>query len=65
MRKSIEVIMMANTKERPQQNDLEKDIKTYNPTKSTVGRIILLILIAGMILGIFVSAIIEMINVLG
>ncbi len=55
---------MANTKEKPRKNDNEKDIKTYNPTKSTVGRIILLILIAGMILGIFISAAVEMIKVL-
>jgi len=55
---------MANTKNKPKPNDNEKAIKTYNPTKSTTGRIILLILIAGMILGIFVSAIIEMIKVL-
>lgn len=55
---------MANTKVKPKFNDNEKEIKTYNPTKSTVGRIILLILIAGMILGIFISAVVEMFKVL-
>lgn len=55
---------MANTKSRPRPNDTEKEIKTYNPTKSKVGRFVLLILIAGMVLGIFISAVVGMIKVL-
>ncbi len=55
---------MANTKAKPRYNDDEKEIKTYNPTKSKVGRIIIVLLIAGMTLGIIISAIFQMIQVL-
>ncbi len=37
------------------QND-ESYIKTYNPTKSLAGKIILLILVAGMFLGMVITA---------
>jgi len=54
--------MANNTKPKP--SKVEKDIKTYNPTKSRLGRIIIVILASGMFLGIVVAAIIGIINVL-
>lgn len=55
---------MANANYKPRPNDNEKEIKTYNPTKSKTGRIIIVLLIAGMTLGIIISAIVQMIKVL-
>ncbi|MBU0997663.1 MAG: hypothetical protein KKE16_06450 [Firmicutes bacterium] len=55
---------MANTKAKPKFNDTEKEIKTYNPTKSKVGRVIIVLLILGMTLGLIISAIFSIINVL-
>ena len=56
---------MANTRNIPKPNANEKQIKTYNPTKSKVGKIIIVILILGMVLGLFITAIVEMAKVLG
>lgn len=42
----------------------EQEIRTYNPTKSKTGKIILLILAVGMFLGILIAAIVGMIEVL-
>lgn len=42
----------------------EKEIKTYNPTKSKIGKIIIVILAAGMFLATVVAAIIGMVSVL-
>jgi len=42
----------------------EKEIKTYNPTKSKVGKIIIIVLAAGMFIATIVAAIIGMIQVL-
>lgn len=53
---------MANNKPRP--TTVEKEIKTYNPTKSSIGRIIIVLLAGGMFLGMLVAAIIGIINVL-
>lgn len=39
--------------------------KTYNPTKSKVGKIIIVILALGMFLGLLIAAIIGMVQVLG
>lgn len=55
---------MANKTNKPKPTVVEKEIKTYNPTKSKVGKIIIVILAAGMFLGILVAAIIGMIEVL-
>ncbi len=38
--------------------------RAFNPTKSKIGRIIILVLALGMVLGLFISAIIGAINVL-
>ncbi len=48
----------------PTQQNEERYIKTYNPTKSKAGRIILIILVGGMFLGMLIAAIYGMINVL-
>lgn len=42
----------------------ERYIKTYNPTKSKAGRIILILLVAGMFLGMLIAAIYGMYVVL-
>ncbi|MGI6392457.1 MAG: hypothetical protein ACOX16_02430 [Candidatus Izemoplasmatales bacterium] len=53
---------MANNS-KPKPSKVEKEIKTYNPTKSKAGRIILLILAIGMVLGIVVAAIYNVVNI--
>ncbi|MCF7923533.1 MAG: hypothetical protein K9L64_00320 [Candidatus Izimaplasma sp.] len=40
------------------------EIRTYNPTKSKFGKIVLLILAVGMVLGIVIAAVVSMIQVL-
>lgn len=50
---------MANNKKKT-----ENEIKTFNPTKSRAGKVILLILAVGMFLGILISAVIQMVQVL-
>jgi len=55
---------MATQRNVPRPNANEKQIKTYNPTKSKVGKVIIVILILGMVLGLFITAIVEMIKVL-
>ncbi|MGE4571739.1 MAG: hypothetical protein AB7E09_03250 [Candidatus Izemoplasmatales bacterium] len=49
---------MANNKQ------VKEEIRTYNPTKSKFGKIILLILAVGMFLGILIAAVWSMIDVL-
>jgi cell division septal protein FtsQ len=55
---------MADSKKRKKQTQAEKEIRTYNPTKSKFGRIILLILAIGMFLGLLIAAVIGAIEVL-
>ncbi|MDD3129747.1 MAG: hypothetical protein PHF05_02835 [Candidatus Izemoplasmatales bacterium] len=55
---------MANTKKTKKSSSTEKEIKTYNPTKSKTGRIILLILAIGMFLGLLIAAVYGAISVL-
>jgi len=57
-----EVINMANNIPKP--SAPEKDIKTFNPTKSKAGKIIIVILAMGMFLATVVAAIVGMIQVL-
>ena len=40
------------------------EIKTYDPTKSKFGKVVLLILAVGMFLGILITAVVSMIQVL-
>lgn len=54
---------MANTTKKKKPTQQEKEIKTYNPTKSKFGRFILLILAIGMFLGLLIAAIIGAVNV--
>lgn len=54
--------MMANNQSRPKPATVEKEIKTYNPTKSKVGKIILVILAAGMFIATLMAAIIGIIE---
>jgi len=42
----------------------ERDVQAFNPTKSRVGRIVILILALGMFLGMLIAAIIQGIDVL-
>lgn len=55
---------MANNKTKKKPTPQEKEIKTYNPTKSKFGRLVLLILAVGMFLGLLIAAIIGAIEVL-
>jgi len=55
---------MATTKKKKKPTAVEKEIRTYNPTKSKFGRIILLILAIGMFLGLLIAAVIGAIDVL-
>lgn len=55
---------MANNTKKKKQTQVEKEIRTYNPTKSKFGRIVLLILAIGMFLGLLIAAIIGAIDVL-
>ncbi len=56
---------MPQAKKKPKPVQIEREIKAYNPTKSVVGRIIILILAAGFVIGLIISAIFGMIEVLG
>ncbi|MCK5731802.1 MAG: hypothetical protein KAH13_02175 [Tenericutes bacterium] len=42
----------------------EHEMKAFNPTKSKVGKVIIVILAAGMFIGMLIAAIINMISVL-
>lgn len=55
---------MADTKKKRKPTQEEKEIRTYNPTKSKAGRIILLILATGMFLGLLIAAVVGAIEVL-
>ncbi|MDY0023496.1 MAG: hypothetical protein RBR66_01055 [Candidatus Izemoplasmatales bacterium] len=52
---------MADKKKKSLTKD-EQQIKTYNPTKSKAGRIILLILAIGMVAGLVAAMIYGMVN---
>ena len=54
---------MADTKKKKKTTQAEKEIRTYNPTKSKFGRIVLLILAVGMFLGLLIAAVIGAVNV--
>ncbi|MBI9009731.1 MAG: hypothetical protein JEZ05_06850 [Tenericutes bacterium] len=56
---------MPNSKKRKEVAEVkdEKGMKAFNPTKSRVGRVIILILAIGMFLGMLIAAIIGIANV--
>ena len=56
---------MPQSKKRPKPTAIEKEIRSYDPTKSKFGKIILLILAVGMFLGLVIAAIVGAITVLG
>lgn len=63
--KSIfEVNNMPQSKKRPKPVIVEQEIKTYNPTKSKFGKIVLAILAIGMFLGLLIAAVVQGIKVL-
>jgi len=56
---------VANNKKKPNiTSSEEKEIRTYNPTKSHFGKIIIVILALGMFLAMLIAAILGMIEVL-
>ncbi len=60
---------MAESKKRKTTKPAEHEVsreqaRAFNPTKSRVGKVIIVILALGMILGLFVAAIYNMISVL-
>ncbi len=55
---------MPQSKKRPKPVAVEMEIKTFNPTKSKFGKIVLLILAIGFFLGMVIAAIAGMIEVL-
>ncbi|MBN2540797.1 MAG: hypothetical protein JXB08_04660 [Bacilli bacterium] len=61
---------MAESKKRkvnkPVQHEIDREqSRAFNPTKSRVGRIVIVILAIGMVGALFVAAIVNMISVLG
>ncbi len=58
--------MAGNTKKtrKPVKKEQERDVQAFNPTKSRVGRFIILILALGMFIGMVITAIISMADVL-
>lgn len=55
---------MPQSKKRPKPVVVEQKIKTYDPTKSKFGKVLLVILALGMFIGLLVAAIVEGIKVL-
>lgn len=55
---------MPQSKKRPKPVVVEQEIKTYDPTKSKFGKVLLVILALGMFIGLLVAAIVEGIKVL-
>jgi hypothetical protein len=55
---------MPASKKRPKPVVVEQEIKTYNPTKSIFGKVIIVLLALGMFIGLVITAIVQMIAVL-
>jgi hypothetical protein len=55
---------MPESKKRPKPVVIEPEFKSYNPTKSKFGKIVIAILAIGMFIGLIVSAVYGMISVL-
>jgi hypothetical protein len=55
---------MPKSKNKKKPTQIEREIRTYNPTKSKFGKIVLLILAIGMFLAMLVAAIYGAIDVL-
>lgn len=53
---------MPASKKRPKPSAVEAEIKTYNPTKSKAGKILILILAIGFVASILVAAIMLMVD---
>ncbi|MFA5006423.1 MAG: hypothetical protein WC509_03015 [Candidatus Izemoplasmatales bacterium] len=53
---------MATSKKRPKPTPVEVEIKAFNPTKSKVGKIIILILAIGFVASIFIAAVMLMVD---
>lgn len=63
--KSIhEVKRMPESRKRPKPVVEETEVKSYNPLKSKFGKILIVILAVGFFLGMLITAIISMIQVL-
>ena len=60
----FEVKTMPQSKKRPKPVVVEAEIRTFNPTKSKFGKIVLVILAVGMFLGLLIAAIVQGIKVL-
>jgi hypothetical protein len=55
---------MPESKKRPKPIVVEEEIRTFNPTKSKFGKVLLIILAVGFVLSIIVAAVAGMISVL-
>ncbi|MDP3130108.1 MAG: hypothetical protein Q8N15_02115 [Bacillota bacterium] len=53
---------MSQNKSKPKPANVEREIKTFNPTKSKVGKIIILILAFGFFASILITAIVQIVN---
>lgn len=55
---------MPNSKKRKVVSEVkeEREMKAFNPTKSKIGRVIILILAIGMFLGILIAAVYGIVN---
>ncbi len=55
---------MPQSKKRPKPVVVEPEMRSFNPTKSKFGKIVLVILAIGMFLGLLIAAIVQGIKVL-
>ncbi|MCK7484790.1 MAG: hypothetical protein MZU97_04045 [Bacillus subtilis] len=55
---------MPESKKRPKPVVEEFEVKSYNPLKSKFGKVLIVILAAGFFIGMLITAIVSMINVL-
>jgi hypothetical protein len=55
---------MPESRKRPKPAVEEFEVKSYNPLKSKFGKVLIVILAAGFFIGMLITAIVSMINVL-
>jgi len=56
---------MPQSKKKPKPVAIEQEIKAYNPTKSKVGKFIILILALGFVASILIAAVMLMVDYFG
>jgi hypothetical protein len=56
---------MPESKKRQRPVVIEPEFKSYNPTKTKFGKVVIVILALGMFIGLIVAAVVGMVRVLG